>query len=63
MIRLVILSILVAIGVTILCIFLADVFEALRLNNVANFFGGFCGLLGVLAGVWYFITNQGVRRP
>lgn len=57
MIRRIVLSIVVGIVVALLCILVADVLNSINsttMHNIGDFLGSYCGLLGVLAGLWYF---------
>lgn len=60
MLRLIVLAVIVAIAVTLACILLGVILVALEVS-IAVAVGGFlrqwAGVIGVLAGLWYFLAG------
>jgi hypothetical protein len=61
-----ILSVVVAVVVTLVCILLGAILIVLKVDiavTVGNFLKSYGGVLGVLAGLWYFFTGFTFNRP
>lgn len=65
-----VLAVVVAVVVTLACILVGAILVALGVDiavTIGNFLKGYAGILGVLAGLWYFFANGGgfnfTRRP
>lgn len=60
MLRNIILAVIVAIAVTLVCILLGSILVALEVS-IAVTIGGFlkewAGVIGILAGLWYFLAG------
>jgi hypothetical protein len=60
MLRKIVLAVIVAIVVTLCCIFLGDVLVTLKVDiavTVGQFLKAWGGVIGVLAGLWYFFAG------
>ncbi len=60
MIQKLILSVVVAVVVTLACILLGDILHALTVSvavTVGDFLKTYGAVLGILAGLWYFFTG------
>lgn len=56
------LAVVVAVVVTLACILLGGILATLEVDiavTVGDFLKHYSGVLGVLAGIWYFFTNSG----
>jgi len=63
-----ILAVVVAIVVTLACYLLGAILIALKVEiavTIGTFLKSYGGVLGILAGLWYFFTNNGLTlgRP
>lgn len=61
----VILAFVVGIVTLLVCIVLGDALrgtEQHTLVSIGDFLGNFCGLIGVLAGIWFYFTHPSVIR-
>lgn len=61
MLRRIIISVIVGVAVTLACILVGNLLAALNFPvavTVGNFLENYSGLIGVLAGLWYFFTNR-----
>jgi hypothetical protein len=59
-----VLAVIIAVVVTLACILLGGILVTLKVGiavTVGDFLQSYGAVLGVLAGLWYFFTNGGIR--
>lgn len=60
MLRQIILAVVVAVVVTLACVLLGGILITLKVDiaqTIGEFLKSYSGVLGVLAGLWFFFTN------
>ena len=60
----IVLAVIVAVVVTLACILLGTILVTLKVDiavTVGDFLKSYGAVIGVLAGLWYFFTNGGLR--
>jgi len=60
----IVLAVVVAVVVTLACILLGTILAGLKVDiatTVGDFLKTYGAVLGVLAGLWYFFVNGGIR--
>lgn len=65
MLRQIVLSVVVAVVVTLACVLLGAILITLEVNiavTIGNFLKSYSGVLGVLAGLWYFFSGTKLIR-